>query len=153
MQAALGLWAPGVLLLWRRGADNARKQPEEASGTGPQSLQGGVGPAQGIFSRVLGRLLAPSRPPGSPSISPTEWRGWVGGVDLFPGFGTSHPPCPPPSSWPENNGASPDRPSWDSRCGSRVGGHWPHSSQPEAAGQWEPRLFSLLPNSSRRGTC
>ena len=30
-----------------------------------------------IFSRVLGRLLALPRPPGSPSISPTEWRGWV----------------------------------------------------------------------------
>lgn len=92
---------------------NGQRKPP---GRAPRAT-GGVGPAQDIFSRVLGRLLALSRPPGSPSISPTEWRGWAGGVDLFPGFGTSHPPCPPPSSWPENNGASPHRPSWDSRCG------------------------------------
>lgn len=31
------------------GADNARKQPEEASRIGPQSLQDSVGPAQGSF--------------------------------------------------------------------------------------------------------
>ena len=47
-----------------------------------------------VFSRILGRELVLPRPLGSPSINQPEWRGWVAGEDLFPGFGTSHSPCP-----------------------------------------------------------
>lgn len=36
-----------------------------------------------VFSCDLGRLLALSRPPGSPSISPIEWRGRVWGEEIY----------------------------------------------------------------------
>ena len=63
VQAALGLRAPGVLLLWRGGADNARKQPEEAFRMGPQSLQGSVGPAQGTFLTRPGKAACSPQAP------------------------------------------------------------------------------------------
>lgn len=71
VQAALGLWAPDVLLLWRLRADNARKQLEEASRMGPQSLQGGVGPAQGNFLTRPGKAACSLQAPWVPINKPS----------------------------------------------------------------------------------
>ena len=48
------------------GADNARKQPEEASRMGPQSLQDTVGSAQGSFLTHPGKA---ARSPQTPWVS------------------------------------------------------------------------------------
>lgn len=78
---ALGPWAPGVLLRWRGGADNARKYPEEASKMGPQSLSDAMGPAQGSFLTHPGKVTSsPQAPWVPPSISWPEWRRWVGEI-------------------------------------------------------------------------
>lgn len=88
----LGAWRPdavGGVELTTPG--NSQRKPP---GWAPRVCKMAWAQHREVFSRVLGSLLALSRPPGSPSISQMNGEAGLGGGDLFPGFGTSHPPCP-----------------------------------------------------------
>lgn len=93
-EGTLGPWAPSVLLRGSMGLTMPGNNQRKPLGWAPRVSEMAWGWYKEVFSRVLGRQLTVSRPPGSPSISWPEWKPGVGEEDLFPGFGASHSPGP-----------------------------------------------------------
>lgn len=134
----VGLTTPG----------NSQRKP---LGWAPRVCKAAWAQHREIFSRVLGRLLALPRPPGSPSISPTEWRAWVGREIYFLAL---EQPSSLSSTFllAREQWGTPDRPSWGGRCMGQDG-PWPRAPSPEC-GHWRSLDCPLcFQNSSLRVTC
>lgn len=117
---------------------NSQRKPP---GWAPRACRAAWAQHRDIFSRVLGRLLALSRPPESPSTSPTEWRGWVGwgwGVLIY--FLALEPAIlPAPHLPPGQRTMGRPQTGLPGTAGvSRVDGHWPHSSRLRLFGTGSP---------------